>query len=815
MSESSSNIVSSDQRAKFAARFLIFVLAAALVPITATPAHAATEITVQIDASPLSYDPVSCEETKVRITVFATFTPSQPNPEAAIAFNDAFGAGDYVILPRGDYSQATFITDLVAPRSQFNTIHVRVQGGNLGGFAVTTAQHPWNRPVEPPGQNKRLKCESFIQSLGLGAAALAVAVIGDIPGIGLAADALIWTTATGQLLAAGAVYSGFRSLIDPPDPEFRSIAEAVPFPLPPPPTVGTAEQQAAYAAVAEQMSSYLGNNRAIVTASNRAWGALEAGDSDWRAQQFSAAARFARAAANNAEALPGLLQELQTTLAIDSATGTISASSLNAFQFDVGTNPNSELANKLKAMGFLEDELDFTINWITTLNTMEVEGIPVSTALTAGNAQFAAMASILRDFATYWEGDVATTPTVTNVAPSSGPESGGTRVTLSGTMLNQVADIRFGDVLAVDTSCTALTCETTAPGGAGDAPITLITAGGSVVTPASAPRFRYEPLAGSTVRNGSFEAGLGIPAVDNYETFAVGALGPWTIASGGIDLVSPAQATAASGQQFIDLNGNGTGPGSISQNVPTNVGTVYQLSFSLAGNPNDEPQLKSLSATFGEVVCGFTFDTRDHTNEDLGWQRYTVTTTATSVETPILFVSQTEGTAGPIIDDVAVIPIAAPAGCAAPAVPAPVPPVATGIQPSSGPAIGGTEVTIIGTNLGTVTTASFGVAVASDLACSNSACTVTSPAGTGTVDVVLTTAGGSTSAVGAIRFEYLAAPAVPHPPQTSIEKLPATGLAIPNGFLLAGGLILSAGLALLSLKLVPGNGAKPRRGREH
>jgi hypothetical protein len=82
-------------------------------------------------------------------------------------------------------------------------------------------------------------------------------------------------------------------------------------------------------------------------------------------------------------------------------------------------------------------------------------------------------------------------------------------------------------------------------------------------------------------------------------------------------------------------------------------------------------------------------------------------------------------------------------------------PVITGIAPNVGKLAGGTTVTITGTNLGTPTAVHFGA----------TACTVfggasateafaVSPAGTGTVHVTLTTAGGTSATSAADPFTY-------------------------------------------------------------
>jgi hypothetical protein len=74
-------------------------------------------------------------------------------------------------------------------------------------------------------------------------------------------------------------------------------------------------------------------------------------------------------------------------------------------------------------------------------------------------------------------------------------------------------------------------------------------------------------------------------------------------------------------------------------------------------------------------------------------------------------------------------------------------PIVRSINPSAGPKAGGTLVGMTGSNLAGATGVSFGASPASFTANSDTSVTATAPAGTGTVDVTVTTPGG-TSLVG-------------------------------------------------------------------
>jgi sugar lactone lactonase YvrE len=113
------------------------------------------------------------------------------------------------------------------------------------------------------------------------------------------------------------------------------------------------------------------------------------------------------------------------------------------------------------------------------------------------------------------------------------------------------------------------------------------------------------------------------------------------------------------------------------------------------------------------------------------------------------------------------------AGVAAPSSSSPPPaPTVTGITPTAGPAAGGTGVTITGTNLsgGSV---SFSSTAATGVSCGPSSCSATSPAGSGTVNVTVTTTGGTSATSTADQFTYQPAP--PSPPTiTSINPTSGT-----------------------------------------
>ena len=116
------------------------------------------------------------------------------------------------------------------------------------------------------------------------------------------------------------------------------------------------------------------------------------------------------------------------------------------------------------------------------------------------------------------------------------------------------------------------------------------------------------------------------------------------------------------------------------------------------------------------------------------------------------------------------------------------PPTVTGLSPSNGLAAGGTSVTVSGTNLAGATAVHFGTNAGTSISAdTESSLTVISPAGTGTVDVTVTTPNG-TSAINAPsdQFTYTPPPTVTvvnpdNGPQGGTNTVTLTGSGFVSG----------------------------------
>lgn len=106
-------------------------------------------------------------------------------------------------------------------------------------------------------------------------------------------------------------------------------------------------------------------------------------------------------------------------------------------------------------------------------------------------------------------------------------------------------------------------------------------------------------------------------------------------------------------------------------------------------------------------------------------------------------------------------------------VPLPPVPAVTSISPSSGTTAGGTSVIITGTSLSGATAVKFGSTSATYTVNSATQITVTSPAGAaGTIDITITTAGGTSATGAADKFTYVA---VPTPTPAPVDSSSSSG----------------------------------------
>jgi choice-of-anchor C domain-containing protein len=391
--------------------------------------------------------------------------------------------------------------------------------------------------------------------------------------------------------------------MDPPDPNFTTMPTAV---APATPDIQAGDGVSAAAASAFRdlnalQAEAFGQGRAAVSAIERAQGARAAGDSTWESRQSVAAAGFLTALATQLERMPTASEALASQLA---ASGIPNPTADQARAQAVAANARRN--GPPPVLGFP--------NWYkdqAKLSDDQIEHIGVRQVLAARNF--------------------------------------GNPITLRDALTD--AGFKNSTRAAADALRANATALTAQP---------LLNYAGEQGSPSPAPTTSATPRATQTslVNNGGFDS-QAIPTGASYQTLTAGkeTLNGWRLERGSVDVVGEGGGRAATGRQFVDLSGNNTsaGMGVIAQDIAVTPGHTYRLSFQLSGNPNGIPAVKALQVTFGDQQKTFTFDTKGHTNNDLGWTTQTMEFASCDKSTvTVRFASQTEGSRGPNIDDIVV-----------------------------------------------------------------------------------------------------------------------------------------------------------------
>ncbi|AUY52368.1 choice-of-anchor C family protein [Streptomyces sp. CB01881] len=143
-------------------------------------------------------------------------------------------------------------------------------------------------------------------------------------------------------------------------------------------------------------------------------------------------------------------------------------------------------------------------------------------------------------------------------------------------------------------------------------------------------------------------------AANTFVTLAAGqTIGPWRVTAGSVDLIGAGYWQAAEGDQSVDLTG--TGAGAVAQTFTTTPGATYTVSYSIAGNPNNGPVVKTGRALVdGQDFQDFSFDTTGKSAANMGYVTRQFTFVATNASTTLAFAGTTAGNAGPVLDNVQV-----------------------------------------------------------------------------------------------------------------------------------------------------------------
>jgi IPT/TIG domain/Chitobiase/beta-hexosaminidase C-terminal domain/Fibronectin type III domain len=360
-------------------------------------------------------------------------------------------------------------------------------------------------------------------------------------------------------------------------------------------------------------------------------------------------------------------------------------------------------------------------------------------------------------------------PSISSLSPNSGPASGGTAVTLTGTNFTAGAGVTFGGTAATNVvvvNSTTITATTPAHT-AGAVTVTVANPGGQSGSLANG--FSYIAAPTVTVVSPSTGPVAGGTAVTLTGTnFAAGA----TVTFGGtaatnvvvangttITATTPAHAVGA---VTVTVTAN-TQSGSLANGF-TYIAAPTVTSVSPSNGATTGGTAITITGTNFATGAGVTFGGAAATNVVVvNGTTITATTPAGSVGAVTVTVTNVGGQSGSLLNGYTYVVV----------------PTVTVVSPSTGPVAGGTAVTLTGTNFAVGATVTFGGTAATNVVVVNgTTITATTPAhaaGAVTVTVTANTQSGSL----ANGFTYIAAPTV-----TSVS---------PNSGTTAGGTAVTIG----------------------
>ena len=338
------------------------------------------------------------------------------------------------------------------------------------------------------------------------------------------------------------------------------------------------------------------------------------------------------------------------------------------------------------------------------------------------------------------------TPSVTGLNPTFGPNVGGTSVTISGTNFTGATLVDFGQNAATNlTVVSGTTITAVSPAGSGTVDVTVTTPSGT--SPINlADEFTYSPtIASISPTSGPVGGGTTVTITGTSFTGAT-AVDFGSIAATSFAVVNNTTITAVSpaGTGVVDITV--TAPTGTSTTTPADRFTYAAAPVVSALAPNSGSLAGGTLVTI--IGSGFTGATVVDFGTVAGTNLTVVSDSSITVDSPP---SLNTGTV-----DVTVM---APGGTSA-TTPADqftyvIGPTVTGINPTFGPTIGGTLVTITGTDFDGATSVDFGTIQATGVTIvSDTTITAFSPAGSGTVNVTVTTPGGTSPTVLADEFTY-------------------------------------------------------------
>ena len=385
-------------------------------------------------------------------------------------------------------------------------------------------------------------------------------------------------------------------------------------------------------------------------------------------------------------------------------------------------------------------------------------------------------------------------PTVSGVSPNSGPTTGGTGVTITGTNFAADATATFGSAAATNVvvvSSTQITATT--PAGSAGAVTVTVTASGQSGSLTNGFTYAVPPTVTSVLPTTGPTTG-GTAVTITGTNFASGATVTFgSTAATNVVVVSSTSITATTpagtaGAVMVTVTNSSGQSGTLATGftfvAPPTVSSV---------SPNNGPTSGGTAVTITgtNFVSGatVTFGSAAATNVVV------VNSTQITATTPA-------GAAGAVT--VTVTNVGSQSGSLANGFTYVVRPTVSSVSPNSGVAAGGTSVTITGTNFAAGATVTFGSTAATNVVVvSSTSITATTPAGTaGAVTVTVTVSGQSGSLASA--FTYVAPPTVTSVSPNNGPAAGGTGVTITGTNFALGATVTFGPAAATNVVVVSG-----------
>ena len=430
----------------------------------------------------------------VVITDLATFDPPKTFAEADLRVTGPGGTIELVDFPSGDFAHVA-VFDVSIPLPGPYTAVVTWSTDGLDNSPVDSP--PAFFVVVPLPQNPQLTPQQEAAAAHISnelwkvAASLAAAAVTapDIPLVGTGGLA-----GTGAALTFG-VSGGVSAWMaaqwgnvsgDPPDPDYTEIAPSDPVDVGQLVAGGSMTNPSDIAAVnayLSQLGADAGLTNAYSVSIDRASGAADAGDETWREKQMAAANSDLTALLNLLSQDSSLRAAAVAALQNAGYNPSLTESDITAAQVDAATNGvNAQVASYLHGIGMPDSAIAQLPGEILQLDPTADSGSVLPAEMIQDPAE---AASEIASYASQ------APPTVTQISPTTGPDSGGTSVHIVGTNLATATDVQFGSDDATAFSCTNTACDATNPGGEdGPLDVTVTTPAGTSDT-TSADVFTY------------------------------------------------------------------------------------------------------------------------------------------------------------------------------------------------------------------------------------------------------------------------------------------------------------------------------------